>query len=208
MRDRLSLRLAVRKGLKVNNLAIEIDDAVILLLGAPSSAPALWGRLDGITRLEKLIFLLERETSLSAYLSDDADFIAYNFGPFSPKIYQEVETLAAAGLLVDSARPADDTADSWERLTAIDATGEVRPEDAYTTRNLALTELGRRYYDVLARQLPAKALEELSGFKDRFAALPLRQLVRYVYENYPEYTKRSLIRDEILGQPSCHEVCE
>lgn len=194
------------KGLNVSKLAVEIDDVVVLLLGAPSSVVTLRSRLEGITRLEKLIFLLERETSLGAYLSDDADFIAYNFGPFSPKIYQEVGTLAAAGLLTDSAAPADDATDAWERLTAIDAAQEVRPEDAYTTRNFALTELGRRYYDVLASQLPAKVLEELSGFKDRFAALPLRQLVRHVYKNYPEYTKRSLIRDDILGQPPGHEI--
>lgn len=190
----------------MSKLAVEIDDAVVLLLGAPSSVVTPWGHLDGITRLEKLIFLLERETSLGAYLSDDADFIAYNFGPFSPKIYQEVDTLATAGLLTDSAVPTDDMADAWERLTAIDAAEEVRPEDAYTARNFALTELGQRYYDVLADQLPARVLEELSGFKDRFAALPLRQLVRHVYENYPEYTTPSLIRDDILGQPPGHEV--
>jgi hypothetical protein len=194
------------RGLNVSKLAVEVDDAVVLLLGASSGVVTLRGRLEGITRLEKLIFLLERETSLGAYLSDDAAFIAYNFGPFSPKIYQEVETLAAAGLLTDFAVPTDDAADAWERLTAIDAAEEVRPEDAYTTRNFALTELGRRYYDVLASQLPAKVLQDLSGFKDRFAALPLRQLVRHVYKNYPEYTKRSLIRDDILGQPPGHEV--
>jgi hypothetical protein len=194
--------------LNVSKLAVEIDDAVVLLLGAPSSLVPLRGHLEGITRLEKLIFLLERETSLGAYLSNDTDFIAYNFGPFSPKVYQEVQTLESAGLLTDSAVPADDTEDAWERLTAIDAVEDVRPEDAYTARNFALTELGRRYYDVLASQLPAEVLDELSGFKDRFATLPLRQLVRHVYENYPEYTKRSLIRDDILGRPPGHAVCD
>jgi uncharacterized protein len=197
----LGLREAHGEGLKVSKLAVEIDDVVVLLLGAPSSASALWGCLEGITRLEKLVFLLERETSLAAYLSEDADFIAFNFGPFSLKVYQEVETLVAAGLLTDSARQSEDTADAWERLAAIDAAGELRPADAYTTRSFALTDLGRRYYDVLASQLSPKAVDELSGFKDRFAMLPLRQLVRYVYENYPEFTERSLIRDDILGQP-------
>ena len=191
----------------MSNLAIEIDDAVVLLLGAPSSDAALSGRLEGITRLGKLIFLLERETSLRAYLIDDPNFVAYNFGPFSPRIYQEVATLAAAGLLTDSLVAADDTGDSWERLSAIDAAEDVRPEDAYTTRNFALTELGRRYYDVLASQLPAAALEALARFKDRFAPLPLQQLERHMHENYPEYMKQTQVRDEILGQPPGHVVC-
>lgn len=192
----------------VNQPAIEIDDAVILLLGVPSETSKLQGRLQGITRLEKMIFLLERETNLSAYLTEDANFVAYNFGPFSPKVYQEVETLAAAGLLLDSATPADDTADSWEWFAAIDAAQDARPGDAYTTRAFALTDLGLRYYEILAGQLPAKTMDELASFKDRFGGVSLRQLVRYVYENYPDYTERSLIREDILGQSASHEGCE
>jgi len=191
----------------VNEPAIEVDDAVVLLLGAPSEIPRLHGRLQGITRLEKMIFLLERETSLGTYLTEDADFIAYNFGPFSAKVYQEVETLAAAGLLVDSATPTDNPADSWERFSAIDAVQDAPPEDTYATRDFALTDLGQRYYEVLARQLPAKAVEEVARFKDRFASVPLRQLVQYVYQKYPDYTERSLIRDDILGQPPTHDDC-
>jgi len=189
----------------VNEPAIEIDDAVVLLLGVPSQVPRLSGRLEGVTRLEKMIFLLERETHLGAYLTEDANFIAYNFGPFSPKVYQEVETLAAAGLLVDTATPTDNTADSWERFAAIDAAQDAPPEDPYATRDFALTQLGQRYYEALASQLPSTAIEELTSFKDKFASVPLRQLVRYVYENYPDYTKRSLIRDDILGQPPSHD---
>lgn len=191
----------------MGNLAVEIDDAVVLLLGAPSSDASLSGRLEGITRLGKLIFLLERETSLSAFLADDPNFVSCKFGPFSPRIYQEVATLVAAGLLTDSLVAAGDSTDSWERLSAIDAAEDVRPEDAYTTRNLALTELGRRYYDVLASQLPAVVLKELAHFKDRFATLPAQQLVHHMHENYPEYTKQSQMRGENLGQPPGHAVC-
>ena len=42
----------------------EVDDAIVLLLGAPSKLPQLAGRMQGVTRLEKLIFLLDQETSL------------------------------------------------------------------------------------------------------------------------------------------------
>ena len=43
----------------------EVDDAIVLILGAPTKAPALKDRLEGITRLEKLVFLLEKETVLA-----------------------------------------------------------------------------------------------------------------------------------------------
>ena len=47
-------------------------------------------------------------------LTEDAEFEAHNFGPFSSKIYQAVETLAAAKLIEDSAKLAQTGEDTWE----------------------------------------------------------------------------------------------
>lgn len=182
----------------MNEPVFEVDDAIVLLLGAPSKVPQLADRMQGITRLEKLVFLLERETSLRDLLTEKPEFIAYNFGPFSAKVYQAVDTLTAAGLITDSAAStkAPSEAETWESFAAID---DAAPDDPYATRDFQLTERGRRYYDALVQQLPSEAVQELSQLKARFGSLPLRQLVRYVYERYPGYTERSLIRDEILG---------
>jgi uncharacterized protein len=174
----------------------EVDDAIVLLLGAPSKLPQLADRMQGVTRLEKLIFLLERETSLRDLLTEKPEFIAYNFGPFSTKVYQAVDTLQAAGLITDSAASTPSEEDSWESYAAID---DSPLDDPYATRDFKLTQRGRRYYDALVKQLPPEAVQELSQLKARFGSLPLRQLVRYVYERYPAYTERSLIRDEIIG---------
>jgi hypothetical protein len=174
---------------------VEVDDAVVLLLGAPTMVPSLRNRLDGITRLEKLIFLLERETPLSKQLTEQADFRSHNFGPFSAKVYQAVDTLSAARLLEDSADASDSIEDYWELEKVI---GEDL-SDPYATRKFALTERGRRYYEALISELPRSTEETLKQFKDKFGALPLRQLVRYVYQRYPQFTDKSLIKDEILG---------
>lgn len=173
---------------------IEVDDAIVLLLGAPSSSPALQDRIEGVTRLEKLIFLLEQESDLQQLLDETAEFEAYNFGPFSSKIYQAVDTLSAAGLLEDSAELASSREDSWETEEVVGA----QPADAYATRNFELTERGCRYYKALLNELPPSAEKTLGEFKARFAALPLRQLIRYVYKKYPDFTHNSLIKDEIL----------
>lgn len=177
--------------------AIEIDDAIVLLLGAgvEEGRPA---RLQGITRLEKLIFLLERETKSARWLTQNAEFEPYNFGPFSRKVYDAVETLAAAGIISDSAQLAPDDMDTWETREVI---GEVPGgSNPYTTRDFALTDRGWRYFSALEKELASDSLEELASFKSRFASLPLRQLVRYVYLRYEDYTTKSLIRDDILGR--------
>jgi uncharacterized protein len=172
---------------------IETDDLVVLLLGAPGSPSQPSGRIAGITRLEKLIFLIEQERKPS-WLTEDAGFISHNFGPFSSKIYTAVDTLVAAGLLKDSGSFAASTEDAWETENII---GEPAA-DPYATRNFELTERGQRYYQALLKDLPDGVEEELSAFKRRFAALPLRQLIRYVYERHPDFTDKSIIRDDVL----------
>lgn len=175
---------------------IEIDDAIVLLLGAGVGAGQR-AQIKGITRLEKLIFLLERETNSSKWLNDTADFEAYNFGPFSRKVYKAVETLSAAEIITDSSQLSSNDMDTWEARAAIDEAADGG--NPYTTRKFELTERGWRYFNALKSEVGTENLEELSSFKGQFARLPLRQLVRYVYQRYEQFTTKSLIRDQVLG---------
>ena len=174
---------------------IEIDDVIVLLLGAPTRNTGLQDQLQGITRLEKLIFLIERETSLNELIDEETGFRPYNFGPFSDVVYKAISYLSSYGLIDETASISDNTEDSWEQIEAIGA----ERYDPYVTRDFVLTDTGKRYYEALVRELPMDKLQEMSTFKDRFASLPLRQLVRYVYRRYPDMTEESLIREEILG---------
>lgn len=177
---------------------IEIDDAIVLLLGA--QVPGLpEDEIRGITRLEKLIFLLERETSSSEWLTQTADFEAYNFGPFSEKVYQAVDMLAAAQLIEDSYAEAPDALDTWEQRDKIGIGNGTDTRDPFTTRNFRLTDRGKRYFEALSKEMPPKSLKEIVALKKSFAYLPLRQLIRYVYQEYEEFTTKSFIRDEVLG---------
>ena len=174
---------------------LETDDAIVLVLGAPGGKePA--GYLEGVTRLEKLIFLLERESPAREWMTEKADFRSYRFGPFSSKVYEAADTLASYGIIRDSASKADDIADRWESITAL---VDERDVDAYTTRTFQLTDRGKKYYSALLAELPPDAEHVLEAFKSKFGRLPLSQLVRYVYERYPQFTDKSEIRDQILG---------
>jgi uncharacterized protein YwgA len=174
---------------------LETDDVIVLLLGAAAGDDRLEGRLDGITRLEKLVFLLEKEGGLDPWLRETAEFRSHNFGPFSAKVYSGVETLAAAGLLEESSDFAPTQEDTWE-------SAEILGNDAaapYSERRFRLTDRGRRYFESLVNELPNSVMRMIESIKERFAGLSLRQLVRYVYHNYEEYTDKSLIRKEVLG---------
>jgi len=174
---------------------LETDDAIVLILGAPTEALAVTDRIEGITRLEKLLFLLERETPIGELLDETAAFVSHHFGPFSTKVYKDVEVLSAAGLITDSKSVADAPVDTWESTEIIGLEGD----DPYATRDFELTDRGKRYYTALVSELPESAERDLAKFKDRFGALPLNQLIRYVYQKYPDYTDKSKIRDQVLG---------
>ncbi|WP_141989928.1 hypothetical protein [Rhodoglobus vestalii] len=175
----------------------DVDDAVILLVGSDPGPRERQGQIRGITRLEKLVFLLERETSAGGAMTESADFEPYNFGPFSQKVYQALTTLTAAGLLNDTAETSASNEDQYEiaQIVGVDAA----PAE-YSTRDFELTELGRDYFAVLTRELPKVTVSEAADLRKRFAGWSLRQLVRYVYERYDDYTKNSLIREDILGK--------
>jgi hypothetical protein len=177
---------------------LDVDDGVILLLGAPSKSPRLRDRIEGITRLEKLFFLFEHETDVGRSSGVQADFVAHNFGPFSAKIYQAVDMLAAAGLITDSADLSKSDDDAWETEHLI-YSGEDA-QDQFATRNFALTERGRRYYNSLIEDLPRGTETRVADLKAQFGTLPLRQLIRYVYEKpeYKPYIEKSVIADEVL----------
>lgn len=174
---------------------LETDDLIVLLLGAPSESPLLRDRLNGITRLEKLIFLLEEEHDLERLMREFGDFEAHHFGPFSSKVYSAVETLVAAGLLQERTVPTGSSEDSWETANLIGINEGV----SYAERQFRLTDRGKKYYAALLREVPKDIPVRLGRFKDQFGAVPLRNLVRYVYQNYEKFTDKSLIRKQILG---------
>lgn len=173
----------------------EVDDAIVLLLGSNAKGETP-GEIRGITRLEKLVFLLDKESAASSHFTEDPDFEPFNFGPFSKKVYQAVDTLVAAGLLQDSAQLSTSTDDTWEEERVI---GVDSSFTQYSTRNFRLTTLGHEYLDVLKDELPKEVIVSAVQLRERFAGWPLRALVRYVYQKYEGYTGKSLIRDEILG---------
>lgn len=174
---------------------VETDDVIVLLLGAPGG-PYERGFLPGITRLEKLVFLLERETPVARWLTETADFRSHRFGPFSAKVYRAVNVLRQAGMLEDSAARTDDTEERWEDINVVG----LQDVDPYTERTFRLTDRGLKYYAALVQELGEREPEHaLKAFKDRYAQLPLTQLVRYVYKVYPEFTDKSEIRDRVLG---------
>ncbi len=173
--------------------ALDSTDLVLLLLHAPTRNQRLRDALPGITRLEKLLYLVDRETTGGKTVGERFEFKAYDFGPFSREIYGAVQVLEAAGLLHEELVYSGRDVDSVEaRLVGIDE----EPEG--TERRFFLTDEGKAVAELLGRGA-SDLVRELSEIKDKYGQLPLRNLIHYVYTRYPESAERSKMRREVVG---------
>lgn len=198
-------------------------DLILGLIGAGD------GVVPGITRLQKLLFLLEREYGLRP--TDDAEFEAYLLGPYSRKLYDDLQYLENLGLL-ESDRPRTGDQDVEEMDFGFLAS---RPQgEQLTPSGEELVERERFYLDAYDDSATAErvgAVEGDLGPERRYrlsekgkehlnarlggpddaqvlqAAADLKRrfrslddIIRYVYTRYPEYTTESEIREKILGE--------
>lgn len=169
--------------------SLEGSDLVLMLLAAPTNVASARDRVNGITRLEKLLYLVEKETSVADSVArEHLRFKAYNYGPFSKDIYEAVELLEESRLLAEERVVDGQTIDSIEDVSV---TGAVEA-DEYVERRFVLTEHGRLVASLLAQHHPGIA-EQLTGIKDQYAERSLSGLIRYVYNTYPDSAKNSVI---------------
>ena len=166
-------------------------DLILLLLAAPTSVRTAQHRINGVTRMEKLLFLADKEADIAALVIEPLEFIPYNFGPYSKQVYEAVDILEEAQLLSEE-RNLD--ANGLDSLEEADATAD---ETDYVERRFLLTDKGKAVSELLGGQ-HADVVQKLSEIKNRYAAMSLRELIRYVYTKYPPLAEKSLIRDQFL----------
>lgn len=174
---RAKTRLSVERGTS----AIPVNQRPDVLLLLLRVAGAIWGK----TRLQKLLVLVAKETEIPRLVPEFYQHYAYNFGPFDHLVSHDVAQLCDAGVI---------------RIDAPKARSESeRSVDAV----FDLTSRGVKFADALARSAEGKdVLAQLQQIAAKYARMPLPELIKYVYTQYPELTVKSKIRDEVLGRDS------
>jgi len=142
------------------------------------------GSIRGITKLQKLLFLVEEETEFFEEYGDKLafEFSAHKMGPFSKHVYEEIRFL--------------------QQLKAIETKPmEGKPDvEGLTNKVFHITPKGEKIASELSNQLESKYDEELRALVEKYNPMELRDLLRYVYEEYPAFTTESEIKDEILAE--------
>lgn len=129
--------------------------------------------IDGNTRFEKLIFLAQKEIidKWDIIMSSPFNYQADRFGPMATEMYDEIAYLKENGML-----------------------------EEFGKNQYRITEKGKRFVEkIIAKRVPQKIIEAIDAKKRAYDRTDLINLLRYVYEKFPDYTEKSEIRDKVLG---------
>lgn len=142
------------------------------------------GSIHGITKLQKLLFLVENETQ---FFEDHGNKLAFEFtahkmGPFSKHVYEEIRFL--------------------QQLRAIETESmEEEPGDeSLANKIFHITPKGEKIASELCNQLNSEHDEELKALIKKYNPMELRELLRYIYTEYPNFTTESEIMDEVFPE--------
>jgi hypothetical protein len=181
---------------------LEKSDLILLLLYGKGAKGQFGEPVQGITRLMKLLFLLDKE----AGIDDGFSFVPYKMGPFSSEVYPELEFLRnfpfPENPLVKGTENGmtQDAEVSPEQVQYVDDIqfDEAPPDNSEVDVAFQLTDIGKKVAKELWDGLDEKGRAGIETIKGKYGNWPLRKLLKYVYENYPDMTTNSEIKDQIL----------
>lgn len=136
--------------------------------------------VNGATRFQKLIFLSQMETELPELY----DYDAYKFGPYSNTLAKDIDTFIENGLI--------------NRYEVENEVGNVKHIYSLTNKGYRVAK------KISERSRQKKAFEELTKVKKKYNDQRLGDLLRYVYNRYPDYTTETDLDLDSLFDPDSH----
>ena len=179
-------------------------DVLLLLLYAKGASNKVDEPVKGVTRLEKLVYLLDQEGGFHKYISD-YQFEPYDFGPFSSELWDDIETLKDENLVVTKKVTSRYFIEISDAEKAIEEENEFKEDIVRHSKKremeiYSLSEDGKKVAELLFNELTSEEQNVLEKIKKEFNSISLFELIRYVYLKYPKSTTYSKIREDILGK--------
>lgn len=167
-------------------------DVVLLLLYAPGTSGEACEPVRGITRLQKLLFLLWKEGGFREDIPKLYNFEAYDFGPCVDDLYDDLEFAEDIELISIQEVPSGNEFEGGDEDAFLGDFGFKLVKRA-TRRDFALTEAGQEAAKEVYDNLDAERRRRLDQTKRRFNSMPFFDLLRYVYHKYPAFAKKSVL---------------
>ena len=167
-------------------------DVILLLLYAPGSSTIVHEPIKGITRLQKLLFLLWKEGGFDSLVPDLHNFNAYDLGPCLDDIYDDLDFMESINLIKVEEVPSGNEYEELDEDSFHQDFGFEIPKRK-TRRDYSLKDIGLIEAEILFKDLEASYKEKLIIIRSRYNSMPFFKLLRYVYKKYPRFAKNSIL---------------
>ena len=174
-------------------------DLMVLLLYAKGYTGNLNEEIRGITRLEKLMYLLLKEGGFGEMLFQEVAFEAYDFGPYSAEVYDLLESLSMMGIVTIRQEEISNIKDIIDIYYAEEEGQVEEPARIMEIYSLTRDRGFRIARKLLQERVTDEEFKRVENIKTKYNGLKLEDLLKYVYETYPESAKKSRIIERILG---------
>ncbi len=176
-------------------------DLLLVLLFAPRSNDKECEPIEGITRLQKLIFLLNQGKGPGSLvkIAKEYNYKAYKMGPYTSSLREDLDLLISIGLIgTERLRYmiSDDQDDSEYDVDEPEFKQE-RKCRRIESQKFFLTKKGKEAGGELWSNLSSQERKALKEFKKFFCSLTLRQLLIFVYDQFPNFTVKSEIKEQL-----------
>lgn len=163
------------------------NDFILLLMLYADNKSIIIGK----TRLQKMIFLYEKEChkSINQHREPnlfDFDFFPHHYGPFSKELYKHLKNLKTFGMI------------TIENESHTEDENFIEKETQYCIAQEGIATIHEEIFQT--QRINKIEMEILDSFKKEYNGMNLNELIKLVYEKYPEYTNNSKIKDKVLGQ--------
>jgi predicted DNA binding CopG/RHH family protein len=172
-----------------------LRELMILLLATPSPRTGDVA-VRGITRLQKLLFVIEKQLA-----PDPSRFYAYNYGPFDEQVNDTADALEVKGLVAGSGRSKDTPPSVDDMMASVLRHAGPREDEP---RVYVLTAEGQTAAEQLRRSNEAytRLAERIRQLREEWDK---PDLIERVYEAFPEYASRSVIKEKVARRAAARK---
>lgn len=183
---------------------------LLLLLYSPGKTSSTNEPIYGRTRIIKTWFLFNKIIKTKFLKGSNItikflpEFFPWYYGPFSKDVYNDIEFFINNGFIYDS--PLDtkmtkfefDEYEDWIEDFSYDFEKELLLNSP-NQESFQLTDKGISFISPIYDKLTQNQKDIIIKFKRGINEGSLEALIRYTYLKFPEYTIKSVIKDQIFG---------
>ena len=195
---------------KNKNIINNRKDILLLLLYSPGVTEEYNEPIKGRTRILKMLFIFKQEVLKYFKKNNDInednfyEYFAWNFGPFSSQVYDDITFFLLRGFIVTNDSDGDVLPEAileerfWQYDSGIQSSDIQNGYQEFTEEEFLLTDKGKEFTkEKLYSYLSDSQKNILRNFKRKLNSASLRAIIHYVYKTYPTMSANSQIKSKL-----------